>query len=164
MTIWNLTKRYFPLVVFLLPLIYCSNPVTFPQDIPISELLSAPEIISVETQTIKLEASVYLNLQPMVPKTPMIAFVYIETVDSTNISSNINAKSIYIVHENNVWKSPFTSEERPEEEMRPYRIIEVARDGPHWEPEIYVDVIVRLEINNQSYLLRASNQLIGAAY
>jgi len=145
-------------------LVYCSNPVDLPQNIPISELLSAPETITVENQTIKIETSIYLNLQPMVSKTPMIAFIHIETVDSTNILSSINAKSIYVVHENNVWKSPFTSEERPEHEMRPYRIIEVARDGPHWGPEIYADVIVSLEINNKPFLLRASNQLIGAAY
>lgn len=152
------------IIVYSLLLTNCSDPISSPPDIPIKELLSAPEVLIIENKSIKLETTVYLDLQPVVSSTPMIAAVFIETVDSSYIPSIIDTKSIYIVKDNKVWKSFFSSEAPPETNIKPYRIVKIARDGPKWGPDIYVDVVVSLKIKDKSYLIRASDQYIGAAY
>ena len=159
----NKSNIFLILVVNLLQL-QCSDPFSVPADIPIGELLVAPETLSVGNQNIFLSTSIYLNLQPSVSKTPMIIPTYIETSDSSDFPLNVTVDAIYIVNRNQIWKSYFTNETPPETELRPYRIFKIARDGPYWGPEIYVDAIVTCKIDKKIFLLRASNQLIGAAY
>ena len=142
----------------------CSDPVSVPPDIAVGELLAAPETLSVGDQSIFLNTSIYLNLQPSVSETPMIITTYIETIDSSVFPSNVTVDAIYIVNGNQIWKSYFSNETPPEPEHRTYRIFKIARDGPYWGPEIYVDAIVTCKIDKKTFLLRASNQLIGAAY
>jgi len=154
---------YFVITICSMVLISCSSPVA-PQNISIEQLLSAPEIVQIENKNIVLKTSIYLNLQPVISKKPMTVSVHIETVDSSEIPTDINAKAIYIVNKNEVWKSFFSNEPPNEIEMQPYRIVKIAREGPAWVPNIYVDVIVSFKVNNESYLIKASNQYIRAVY
>ncbi|MFZ2322485.1 MAG: hypothetical protein WAV89_02190 [Ignavibacteriaceae bacterium] len=149
-------------LVYSFLLYSCSDPVLTPSDISVEELLSAPEIVSFENQSLKLETTLYLNLQPIVSKNPMVTLISLQTIDSSVILSNIKAKAVYVVKDGEVWKSFFSSDKRTETE--PFKISEVAREGPNWGPNIYVDVIVMFELNNKNYLIKASNQFIDAVY
>jgi hypothetical protein len=143
--------------------IQCSDPVSVPPDIPIETLLAAPDTLNIEDQSIFLTTYLWRDFQPISPPNgkPLIALVYIETPDSSDIPVLLDPNAIYIVYNNQVWKSFFSTEERPPDELKPYKITKIARDGPKWGPNAYVDVIVRILDGDKVYLLRASEQYIG---
>jgi len=144
-------------------LIQCSNPVSSPSYIPIETLLAAPDTLNVENQSIVLKTYLWRDFQPISPPDgkPLIALVYIETPDSSSLPATLNPDAIYIVYNNQVWKSFFSTEERPPDELKSFRITKIARNGPKWGPNIYVDVIVRIMVGDKVYLLRANAQYIG---
>jgi hypothetical protein len=151
------------LLILLLTLlmIRCSNPVSVPPDIPIETLLSVPDTLDIEDQRFVLSTDMWRDFQPISPPDgkPLMAFVFIETIDSSDISSSIDANGIYIVYNDQVWRSFFTEENLPPIDSELYR--KIARDGPKWGPDVYVDVIVSIIFDNKFYLLRASEQYIG---
>jgi hypothetical protein len=151
-----------PLIIIVL-LIKCSDPVSVPPDIPIETLLASPDTLNIENHSIVLTTYLWRDFQPISPPNgkPLIALVYIEISDSSNIPSSMNSDAIYIVYNNQVWKSFFSTEERPPDEMKPFRLTKIARNGPKWGPNVYVDVIVRILVGDKVYLLRASEQYIG---
>jgi len=159
----NILSSFFLLSLITLFLIQCSDPVSAPPDINIETLLSAPETLDIENHSITLSTYMWRDFQPISPPNgkPLIALVYIETVDSSLISSSVNAEAIYIVYNNQMWKSFFSEENLPPSEYKLFRIVKIARDGPKWGPRIYVDVIVRIKVGNNYYLLRANKQYIG---
>jgi hypothetical protein len=140
----------------------CSDPVSSPPEISIYNLLSAPDTLEVENQKIFMTTYMWRDFMPISPPNgkPLIAIVYIETIDSSEISPAIIADAIYIVNRREVWKSYF-SDEQPAGESKPFRITKIARNGPMWGPGIYVDVVVKLKVNRTIYLLKASRQYIG---
>jgi hypothetical protein len=143
--------------------IQCSDPVSVPPDIPIETLLAAPDTLNIEDQSIVLTTYLWRDFQPISPPNgkPLIALVYIETPDNSDIPVPLDPNAIYIVYNNQVWKSFFSTEERPPDELKPFRITKIARDGPKWGPNVYVDVIVRILDGDKVYLLKASEQYIG---
>ncbi len=143
--------------------VQCSDPVSVPPDIPIETLLASPDTLNIENQSVVLKAYLWRDFQPISPPNgkALIALVYIETPDSSNLPSSMNPDAIYIVYNNQVWKSFFSAEEGSPDEMEPFRITKIARDGPKWGPNAYVDVIVRILVGDKVYLLRASEQYIG---
>lgn len=160
------TISSFFLLLFASTFIQCSDPVSIPQDIPvdipIETLLSAPETLNIENQTIVLSTSMWRDFMPMSPPEgrPLVALIYIATIDSTLITSSIIVEAIYIVNKDQIWKS-FFSEEVPDTiELIPFRITKIIRNGPKWTPRIYVDVIVRIKVKGNYFLLRASKQYI----
>ena len=141
----------------------CSDPVSAPPDIPIEVLLASPEKIRIENHDIVLNAYLWRDFQPVSPPDgkPLIALAYIETQNGSNLPSELSADAIYIVHNNQVWKSFFSTEQRPPSEIKPDRLTKIARNGPKWGPGVYVDVIVRVKQGNNEYLLKADSQYIG---
>ena len=152
----------FLLLIIALLQYKCSDPVSVPPDVPIETLLSAPDTLIIENQSMILTSSLWRDFQPISPPNgkPMIALVYIETTDSSLMPSSINSDAIYIVYNSQIWKSFFSAEERPPSELKPFRITKIAREGPKWGPFVYVDVIVRIVFGEKSFLLRASEQYI----
>lgn len=140
----------------------CSDPVSSPPDIPIETLLAAPDTLKIENQRFVLSTVLWRDFQPVSPPDgkPLIALAYIQTTDSSTISSSIDADAIYIVYNNQVWKSFFSNEILTPDDLRPYRIGRIAREGPKWGPDVYVDVIVRTKAGDQDYLLKAGRQYI----
>jgi len=160
----NLPHSFNIIIICSIFIISCSDPISSPSDIPIDELLSAPETLSIDNKNIVLNTSIYLDLMPGVSETPMIVQINLETVDSSDIPTSINPKSLYIVNQSEVWKTFFSNESPRESEIKPFRIVKKAREGPKWGPNIFVDIIVSLEISNKIYLIRVSDQYINAVY
>ncbi len=142
----------------------CSDDgVSIPPDIPIQKLLSTPDTIVVENRRIYLSTYMWRDFQPISPENghPLIAIVYLTAVDTIPLPKNISADGIWIVYNNEVWKSWLTSESTPPE-IKPNRLVKVAREGPKWGPNVFVDVIVRItDGKGGSQLLRGSKQYIG---
>ena len=158
----DLSISIYLLTIILVLFVHCSDPVSTPPDIPIETLLSAPDTLNIENQKLVLSTSLWRDFQPFSPPNgkPLIALVFIETVDSSDISSSINSDAIYMVNNNQVWKSFFKEEDLPDDQEKTYRLTHIAREGPKWGPDIYVGVVVRIEFKNEYYLLKASYQYI----
>ena len=72
---------------------------------------------------------------------------YIQSLTSANINNN------------DIWEGDLKDEGHSEQQR--YRIVRVARDGPKWEPNIYVDVVVLVKSDgNKCALIKANNQII----
>lgn len=135
-----------------------------PPDIPIAQLLQAPDTISADGKRLYLTTFMWRDFMPISPPDgkPLIAIAYVTTADTTQIPTSISADAIWIVYDAQAWRSFFTGEMITPDLQRPYRIVRIARDGPKWGPNIYVDVIVRVfDINGNAQLLHAPNQWIG---
>lgn len=142
----------------------CLNPISAPPDIAIEELLSAPDTIFVEGRKLFLFTSLWRDFQPISPPDgrPLIAIIYIESTDSTQLPTSISADAIYIVYRWTVWKSWFSEEPIASDLKKPNRIVRIARNGPKWGPGVFVDVIVLVSYGqNDKKLLRSSSQPIG---
>jgi len=135
-----------------------------PPDIPVDELLAAQDTITVEGRTLILSTYIWRDFMPISPPDgkPLIALAYVDGIDTTRLPSSIKADAIWIVYVGQVWKSYFTDETRPPNPLKPNRLERIARNGPKWGPDVYVDVVVSiLDGRGNTHLLRAAHQWIG---
>ena len=82
-------------------------------------------------------------------------------IDSLPIINNLDITTLYVIHDNEqIWiSSPKSLDHHHSPDFMLYR---VSNDGPEWETNIYVDVIVEIIDFNTStkYYLIAWDQLI----
>jgi hypothetical protein len=96
---------------------------------------------------------------------PLIALIWLTAIDSLAFPFSIDANRLWIVNDDLVWETEFSYEERPKNPNRIHQLEKVARDGPKWGPNIQVEVIVRIiDVENNTYLLRAHDQWIDATF
>jgi len=110
-----------------------------------------------------LETDLSRNLMPGGPiptKRRLVALIFLVNADSLPVSSNIMINRLYIINDQLIWTSIPNDSNQPH--VPDYKLDKVSIDGPQWETDIYVDVVV--EIKNAStgdkYLLIARQQLI----
>ena len=158
-----MTKVFAALAGLLI--ISCSDDgVSVPPDIPIQTLLTTPDTIVVENRKMYLSTFLWRDFQPVSPKDgkPLIALVYVTGVDTMQLPITISADAVWIVYNNQAWKSWLVNQDIPPADVKQNCLVKIARDGPKWGPYIYVDVIVRVRNGDgSSQLLRASEQYIG---
>lgn len=137
----------------------------YPGDIPIQELLAAPETLYIDNQPFLLRTYMWRDFQPISPPNgkPLIAIFWVYSADSTQIPEYLTANAAWIINEDKIWYTKLTGEAAPPSHLQPYELYEVARNGPKWGPDIEVDVVVQLQNNKDGskHLIRASNQFIG---
>jgi len=155
----------FVLLLISLILIGCSdNGISVPPDIPINQLLSSPDTILIDTRYFYLSTYIWRDFQPISPPDgkPLIAIIYITATDTAQLPASISADAVWILYNNQVWKSWFTNETISPSEFKPNRLVKIARNGPKWGPHVYVDVIVRVyDGKGGNQMLRASKQWIN---
>ena len=151
--------------IFILLMNGCSDKdIVAPSDIPIKELLSAPDTIMVENRQMTLSTYMWRDFMPgeNAGGSALIAIAYITAIDTAKLQIPITVDAIWVVYLDKAWHSPFSNEETPDPERRVNRIVKVAREGPKWGPNVFVDVIVRvIDSKGVIRLLRASKQYIG---
>ena len=144
-------------------IIGCSDDgISVPPDIAIQKLLAAPDSVIVENRKLFLSTYMWRDFQPVSPENgkPLVAIVYVTAVDSMQLSPNISADGIWVIYNNQVWKSWLSSESTPPG-TKSNCLVKFAREGPKWGPNVFVDVIVRVTNGNGgSQLLRSSRQYI----
>ncbi|MBU0713207.1 hypothetical protein KKA87_14995 [bacterium] len=127
-------------------------------------LSDIPDTLNIGNTSIILKTYMWRDFQPISPANgkPLIAIFRIITIDSTNLPEGIKADAAWIICKEGIWDTYFSDEEPAEYEIQPYQLYEIARDGPKFGPNIYVDVVVRI-IDNMDieYFLKAENQYIG---
>ena len=155
-------------VTLTVMLLSCSDsgvPVSpVPPDISIDELLAVPDTVMVQSTTLTLSTAIWRDFMPFSPPDgkPLIATAYVDAIDTVTFPSSIRADAIWIVYAGEVWKSFFTSEIPPPNPLTPNRLERIARNGPKWGPDVYVDVVVRiLDSQGNAHLVRAAHQWIG---
>ena len=125
-----------------------------------SELRRAPLELTVGDVTVRLEASLWRDFQPVSPSDgkPLAVVLRIKTVDGTAIPLELHADFAWVLNGNQAWASA-VGEERRGPDSSFFEV--VARDGPKWGPGIEVDVVVRLrDASGRVVLLQARRQLI----
>ena len=125
----------------------------------LDELLAAPEKIEIDSREYVLDAGLGRDGVGSL----LYASTYIIAVDSQPFPSSLDADSMYVINEGDVWAVALIDGEPPPEEN--YKIRKHAKDeGPEWGPDIYVDVVVRLVDPDSFYLLKQSDVLISVIY
>lgn len=157
------------IVIFVVCIFVLSCKSPFSTDLKkLERLLSAPEQIQIDARFYRLETYLYRDFMPSSPPDgkPLIALILVTAIDQLPFPEMIDADKLWIINGQEVWETEFSDEERPQDPNRRHQLEKVARDGPKWGPGIYVDVVVRVKnsSNFRAYLLRASNQYIGATY
>ena len=128
----------------------------------IEELLSAPEKIDINGREYILETILWRDFMPICPPDgrPLIAIILITATDGLPFPASVNADIIYVVNDLLVWEAHLS--EDPSPPCGEHQLKMGARNGPKWGPKIYVDVVVRIVVDeNKSCYLRASDQWIG---
>ncbi len=140
----------------------CSDP--FSPDHPsLKGLLAAPEEIIIEGRSLALETYLWRNLMPGGEPGggPLLALIRVTAVDLKPYPPAVDADRLWIVFQGAVWETDLP--ETLHETL--HQLSKMARGGPKWGPDVYVDVVVRVvHAAGGRYLLRASRQLIGAAF
>ncbi|MFC1555750.1 hypothetical protein ACFL67_01570 [candidate division KSB1 bacterium] len=124
--------------------------------------LTAPDTLDLLDNRFILETHLNRDFMPFSPPNgkPLTAVIKLVDVDEKQIFQAYIPEKLYVVHEESVWITDFSSEERP---SSPDHIIEkIARNGPLWGPNVNVDVYVSVydEAHQESFLIRALSQLI----
>jgi hypothetical protein len=129
--------------------------------IGVDELLASPEKIDIDHRQYTLKTYLYRDFMPSTQpdQNYLIASIAINATDSHYFHSSINADRLWVIKSpNEVWETEFTNEN-----LTPpynYQLEKIARDGPKWEPNTHVAVVVRILHEDDVYLLKASNQTI----
>jgi Uma2 family endonuclease len=97
---------------------------------------------------------------PIPTKRRLSALVFLVRADSLAISTKITAGKLYVINYPQIWISkPGDSNIS---QVPDYKLAKISIDGPEWDTDIYVDVVIEVVNNstNDSYLLIARHQYI----
>lgn len=124
--------------------------------------LNAEDTIKIDNQNLILQTELYRDFFPGVTKknTRLIASIYIVNIDSLQISKKFEIKTLYVINKEQIWISSLNLQE--DNTMPIYKVFRISTNGPEWETDIYVDVVVVIEDLNTkkiNYLI-VRNQLI----
>ena len=125
-----------------------------------ADLTTIPQRIVVAGESLMLETYIWRDFMPITPPggRPMIAAISIKTVSASDFPAGVDADSMWVFNNGEVWATVFTDEDRPSD---PHVLSKVARDGPLWEPGKSVDVVVRVKNSDgERWLLKAASQTI----
>jgi hypothetical protein len=133
-----------------------------PPDIPRAVLQAAPDTIVVQGRSLTLSAFLWRDFMPISPPDgkPLVAIVTITALDTARLPASISCDVVWIVYSGEIWKAWLQREASGN--VKPNQMSLMARDGPKWGPNVFVDVIVRVSGDSgQARLLRAPRQWIG---
>ena len=121
------------------------------------------DTLLIDTQKLVLGTELYRNFFPggnIPEKRRLIAHVEVKDIDSLSIVNTIDITTIYVINNEQIWIS--TPEDCDNCYYPEYILHRNSIDGPEWETNIYVDVIVEITDFNASsnYYLIARDQLI----
>ncbi|MFX1488648.1 MAG: hypothetical protein ACFFBI_05835 [Promethearchaeota archaeon] len=122
-------------------------------------IYTASEEVEINGIKYTLDTFIHRDFFPPAPPNgePLIAVIYVHAVDTDEFPLSTRIKRLWLIDEGNIISTLAT--EYCSVDGSTY--IMVFHDGPKWEPEIYIDVIVKLKSRYSSpqYLL-ANNQKI----
>jgi hypothetical protein len=144
--------------------------------VSINDLRNAPTEVVLDGRSLSLSAYLWRDFMPSYPPAPdgqpMIAVLKVATSDKKPFPSGVRMDRAWVLFGEQMWE---TSEFRARVKGLPYSkdswincsdspVCEaVARDGPKWDPGVFVDVVVRLtDKEGRHHLLRVPKQCVKA--
>jgi hypothetical protein len=121
--------------------------------------LSEPPVES-QDREYQLEAHLGRDFMPPTPPDgrPLVASIRVIEQHGKPIPSGYQLTDLWVINEDQVWVTTLSDEGQPHEQ---HEILGIARDGPKWGPDIFVDVIVAMDKGDgDSELLRAVDERI----
>jgi hypothetical protein len=153
-------KKHLSTLGLLVVLIGCSGAPVAP-DIPLEDLLNAPEFITIDGREYSLEAFLWRDFMPGQwgsEGSPLMAVVRVTATDMEPFPSDINADWLWVVNGKETWAALTEDLEPDNPNVGEHQLGKRADGGPRWETGIYVDVIIRATHEERdTYLLRAAN-------
>ena len=127
----------------------------------LEDLLNAPLLVTAGNREYRLETYLWRDFMPVSPPDgkPLIAIVRIVATDSMAVPETLESDRIYIIYGDEMWESELSASGDPGG-GEDFKLERIARDGPKWGPDVAVEVVVRIFINEHLYYLRASQQWI----
>jgi hypothetical protein len=126
----------------------------------ISELSNkALDTLLIDSKKYVLAAELWRDFQPISPSggKALISINWLICTDSVKIPNNIDLIKQYVIYEDFIWSPNYENKvifDEPE-----FKIKKISRNGPKWEPKIYVDVISKIHDSNtnKDYFLKLNN-------
>jgi hypothetical protein len=97
---------------------------------------------------------------PISEQRPLVALVFLVNLDSLAIPENLTITKLYVINSHLIW---ITNVKKSGDNYLPnYKLEFKNTNGPEWNTEIYVDVIVEIENNltSETHYLIARHQYI----
>ena len=123
----------------------------------------ATDTILIENQQLLMETYLYRNFTPGVFPSEknhrLIVSLSIVNIDSLGITEKLKAKELFVIKGEQIWKSIPRDDNNYSPEFKKNLI---SRNGPEWDTDIYVDVVLKiedLENSNYKYLIAREQQI-----
>lgn len=129
-----------------------------------SELKTAPDKVTINGRSYAIDTYLWRNFMPST--TPnnkgMMASVRLKAQDGKPVASTLTVDKLWLIKSNGetIWETTFSEQPR----ISNSGVEMVARGGPNLEPGSVVDVVVRLQNGNKTYLVRSHKQTIQRTY
>ena len=124
--------------------------------------LNAVDTIKIDNQNLVLQTELYRDFFPGVTKknTRLFALISIVNIDSAQISKNFEIKTLYVINKEQIWIS--TPVLYDDNYMPIYKVFRISKNGPEWETNNNVDIVVAIEDYNTKTInfIIARNQII----
>lgn len=129
------------------------------EQISIKELLSSPQELTMDGLELDVEAYLWRDFAPISPPDgkPLIASITIESKDSEPLPENLDTDAVWVIYDNDVWGSGYSDELFKDDR---FQIRKTARDGPKFDPDVKVTVVIRILHGDSTYMLRKIGQEI----
>ena len=141
----------------------CERPDISDDSILVQKLLAnSYDTLLIDSHTYFLETDLSRNLMPGGPlptKRKLVALIYLINADSLQIPPNISITRLYVIKGSMIWTSnPHDSNQT---NVPDYKLDKVSTDGPEWETDILVDVVVEVFNNStkDKKLLKSNRSL-----
>lgn len=105
----------------------------------------AVDTLTIGPNSFVLAAYLWRDFMPVSPPNgkPMISINWLISTDSVKIPYNISMERQYVIYEDKIWVADYENE-APTPSLPIFKLERVSRNGPKWEPRIYVDVISQI--------------------
>ena len=147
-----------------LAIVSCEKPNVFEDEDLVNSLYQkAVDTLAYENSDYILETELYRNLMPGGPLSgdrPLISILYLTNLDSVQVNGNLKPEKLYVINENLIYKD--TPEYLEDNNLPVFKRSYICREGPEWETEINVDVVIKLveKISNESFYIISRDQTI----
>jgi len=167
-----MNRMMFLLVFFLQPLVSCNKGLengSLESEISVvidgnlaDQLRSSPKNVVINSNNLSLDTYLWRDFMPPAEENGSPLMCVIKFIGQTNsvLFNSVSLSKLYVVNHNKIWISDtFETHIFHEDNWEV-----VIRNGPKWEPGIYVDVICEFMSQGQSFKLIAKSQMINATH
>jgi hypothetical protein len=125
-------------------------------------LKAVPSVVSMAGATVRISTYLWRDFMPICEPDgdPLIAVVTITADPPSPVPPSIQAVRLVLVYGSTLWITRVVEEHASMRNDSGFQV--VAREGPKWGPDVFVDAVLEIRGGDgHSYLVRAGEQLIN---